>query len=333
MKYKIKNYNNWFTQWISIKTNFTGFTLVELIVVITILAILWTIAFIALQWYSKDARDSTRVSDIANIKTSLELFSLEAWKYPNPDNYQEMTYTWWIVIRKQWTIWENATSQMSRQLNEIPTDPLYDTEYIYSVTSNQFDYQLSSLNEWDIVYNNIELLRKANATKVLSIKVSWTYNWLFIKTWNYIIPTPSLITSIKLPAELNEETISSQVIDDWPNIPYMTNLVDSATWWLTFNNFEVYEWELNNESGTWDILAVYDVLKNTYEWSSVENEWNIKTLLSQTNDDQKIALIETTVLNKAWSTLLTSTNDSNWLISWSWTCVFWTSTFWNCTFE
>ena len=55
----------------SIKNTESGpkraFTLVELIVVITILAILWTIAFISLQWYSKDARDSTRITDIGNL--------------------------------------------------------------------------------------------------------------------------------------------------------------------------------------------------------------------------------------------------------------------------
>jgi len=53
-----------------------AFTLVELIVVITILTILGTIAFISLQGYSADARDSTRSSDVASMKQSLELFSL-----------------------------------------------------------------------------------------------------------------------------------------------------------------------------------------------------------------------------------------------------------------
>ena len=48
--------------------NKQAFTLVELIVVITIIAILWTIAFISLQWYSKSSRDSKRISDIQNIK-------------------------------------------------------------------------------------------------------------------------------------------------------------------------------------------------------------------------------------------------------------------------
>jgi len=72
------------------------FTLVELIVVITILAILWTIAFISLQWYSAQARDTTRVSDIQNIKTSLELFSLNTWKYPLPDEGEQVLY--WVKM-------------------------------------------------------------------------------------------------------------------------------------------------------------------------------------------------------------------------------------------
>ncbi|MFK7780612.1 MAG: prepilin-type N-terminal cleavage/methylation domain-containing protein, partial [Candidatus Gracilibacteria bacterium] len=50
--------------------NKKAFTLVELIVVITILAILGTIAFISLQGYSKSSRDSVRISDVSNMKIS-----------------------------------------------------------------------------------------------------------------------------------------------------------------------------------------------------------------------------------------------------------------------
>jgi prepilin-type N-terminal cleavage/methylation domain-containing protein len=48
-----------------------AFTLVELIVVITILAILGTIAFLSLQGYSADARNSKRTSDINNMETAI----------------------------------------------------------------------------------------------------------------------------------------------------------------------------------------------------------------------------------------------------------------------
>jgi len=51
--------------------NKKGFTLVELIVVITILAILGAIAFISLQGFSADARDSARASDLKNIQTKI----------------------------------------------------------------------------------------------------------------------------------------------------------------------------------------------------------------------------------------------------------------------
>ena len=54
-----------------------AFTLVELIVVITILAILGTIAFISLQGYSADARNSKRTSDIGNIQSAMSLKQVE----------------------------------------------------------------------------------------------------------------------------------------------------------------------------------------------------------------------------------------------------------------
>lgn len=58
-----------------IKNTKKAFTLVELIVVITILAILGTIAFISLQGYSGEARDSKRLSDVNNLikKVNIEM--------------------------------------------------------------------------------------------------------------------------------------------------------------------------------------------------------------------------------------------------------------------
>lgn len=49
-----------------------GFTLVELIVVITILAILGTIAFISLQGYGAEAKNSKVTSDLRNLVSAIE---------------------------------------------------------------------------------------------------------------------------------------------------------------------------------------------------------------------------------------------------------------------
>jgi len=64
--------------------NYHGFTLVELIVVITILVILGTIAFVSLSGYSGSARDGSRVSDLTNLKKSLELANIKTGSYPTP---------------------------------------------------------------------------------------------------------------------------------------------------------------------------------------------------------------------------------------------------------
>ncbi len=52
-----------------------AFTLVELIVVITILAILGTIAFISLQGYTGEAKNSKVTSDLRNIASAIETSS------------------------------------------------------------------------------------------------------------------------------------------------------------------------------------------------------------------------------------------------------------------
>ncbi len=130
-----------------ISQNKKAFTLVELIVVIIIIAILWTIAFISLQWYSKSARDVRRTTDIQNIKKSLELFILRTGKYPLPDNSGTVSYSW-DLLRTQWTIWDTVSTNLSRNLNEKPLDPLTKIEYTYSVTNIQKEYEIMVIYEW-----------------------------------------------------------------------------------------------------------------------------------------------------------------------------------------
>lgn len=54
-----------------------AFTLVELIVVITILAILGTVSFVSVQGYSQAARNSLRLDNVSKIATVIENFKNE----------------------------------------------------------------------------------------------------------------------------------------------------------------------------------------------------------------------------------------------------------------
>ncbi|PKM91449.1 hypothetical protein CVU82_02535 [Candidatus Falkowbacteria bacterium HGW-Falkowbacteria-1] len=70
-----------------INTRKKAFTLVELLVVIAIIGILATLATIALQQARSRARDSSRVADMKQVQTALELFFNEQGRYPTEEEW------------------------------------------------------------------------------------------------------------------------------------------------------------------------------------------------------------------------------------------------------
>ena len=111
-----------------------GFTLVELIVVITILAILGTIAFISLQWHSRNARDSVRVSDIATIHKWIWVLLVRWGIIPTPDDRLEV-HSSWTLIWYQWDAWKNVLSSIG-MIARWGKDPVDDTYYSYMTNKN-----------------------------------------------------------------------------------------------------------------------------------------------------------------------------------------------------
>ena len=65
--------------------NRKGFTLVELIVVIIVMAILATIVSLGLNRYLEDGRDSQRISDVTTIVEALEKYYNKYGEYPGCD--------------------------------------------------------------------------------------------------------------------------------------------------------------------------------------------------------------------------------------------------------
>lgn len=292
--------------------NSKAFTLVELIVVIVILAILWTIAFISLQWYSATARDSRRISDINNIKTSLELFQINTWEYPIPDEWEPVTY-WWDVLRTQWIIWDNVTKNLSKNLNKKLLDPLLEIPYIYSTTSTKKEYQILVLYEKNLTREDkIEWITKVNAKYNLTPKLLWTYNELYVKSQHYIIPTPSIINAEITWSwlELWEETIKSQMITSWENMLDINSQVITNTWKLDIN-FS-YTWTITKDSTISQKLAVINTIQSAYSWTSLSNDWIYKYVLNQSSNIDKINFIEKTVLTNNWKINIEITNWLCW---------------------
>ncbi len=300
-----KNYNN----------NF-AFTLIELIVVITILTILWTIAFISLQWYSSQARDSKRLSDISNIKKSLELFSLKTWKYPLADEYFTVSYSW-EQARHQWKIWDQVSTNLSKNLNEKPIDPLTWTEYYYSTTHNQTEYEVLWLYETDLFSVLTPLFRlkerlwffnQSNASSLNFPKIEGNYNWIYVKTSNFYVPTPSIINwNIWWSFDFidDENLIESQVITGWDNIPWI------STWWLDITLSVYTWWTLTSNSTVQEKINLVSAIQTAYSWSVLANNTPYADFLSKTSTWEIVEFVDVIVLKIAEYSILANGEWSN----------------------
>jgi len=60
-----------------------GFTIIELMIVITIIGILSAISVVALNQIRKDSRDSKKITDLERIQTALEFYFMDNHNYPD----------------------------------------------------------------------------------------------------------------------------------------------------------------------------------------------------------------------------------------------------------
>lgn len=269
--------------------NKNWFTLVELIVVIAILIILWTIVFISITWYSKSSRDARRVSDVSNIKKSLELFSINTWKYPVADNPISVSFSW-DLLWKQWTLWDNIFRNLSSNLQKKPLDPLYEVEYIYSSTHTQKEYEVMSIFESDIVWNN--LMNETFAANKHAVRVEWTFNQLFVMTSNYLFPTPSIISSLGQNTEMTSSwAIASMVVTNWENFPDLNvhaTFTKTGSLDLKLSSYKA----VNLKSLDDDKVKAIETIQEAFSWSKLQSEVLYKMLLSKDTYDKKLQLAD-----------------------------------------
>ncbi len=198
-----------------------GFTLVELIVVITILIILGTIAFTSLTGYSGNARDSDRVTTLKNIENGLNLHQIKSGSYPIPEN---ITGTGTIneKILSSVGIIGDTISQIIK-INKTPVDPLSKTNYVYGTNSSQSQYQIATTLENAIAYNTFSIIQTVYADASFQAMVSGNYpgyikfNNGAAQTW--LTNIPSLLFNNTGSTNLLGTT-TYFVVDKQHNLPY-----------------------------------------------------------------------------------------------------------------
>jgi len=105
-----------------------GFTLLELVVVMTIIAILASAVALSVNKYVKHARRARAVQDIATIKTALRLYEVHNQSLPS----QEQGLA--ALMQKPGGSPE-PTNWQGPYLEKMPKDP-WGHDYVYEVTSD-----------------------------------------------------------------------------------------------------------------------------------------------------------------------------------------------------
>jgi len=119
-----------------------GFSLIELLVVVSIIGILTTLVYANLNAARERARDAVRKSDLKNIQTALRMFYNDANKFPqnNGEYYIVGCGTKTSVSMCEWGgPWTyNGQTYMSI----LPVDPSGTTSYYHYISTGDDDFTL-----------------------------------------------------------------------------------------------------------------------------------------------------------------------------------------------
>jgi len=116
-----------------------GFTLVELIVVLTILAILSTLWFVAYVDYLKSVRDSSRIQQMTSLYDAITLYSSRA-SIPISTSDWISVLAWTGVVGYQWFINQNLRDAI--KYSDGWVDPKTNEDYTYFISADRKHAQI-----------------------------------------------------------------------------------------------------------------------------------------------------------------------------------------------
>jgi len=117
----------------NIKNKNKGFTLIEMLIVITIIALLASLILVGMGGARAKTRDSRRIADLHNVMNALELYYAKDYSYPDASNWDGLITTL-------------TTGGIG--VTRVPKDPLSPNKtYEYGVSADNQDYVLKAALE------------------------------------------------------------------------------------------------------------------------------------------------------------------------------------------
>ena len=231
-----------------------AFTLVELIVVITILAILWTIAFISLSGYSKEARDSKRVTDTSSLLSKINIEEVK-WR-----QFSELiTDTTPTTLQILWTPDSEVETFWKANFENLKESP----ENFKDPSNKSQDYPLAFAIGWTWrdAYKFVQVATISEKDNKAIIK--WSY---------YTVETndaPSLFV----------KSGETEPLEDWgTNLPYLPDNEKSPDWgnedwWNTSWGWETVNWTCKTYTAwNWTFTEWTPTEKDT-AWQTTDSSW------------------------------------------------------------
>lgn len=126
--------------------NRTGFSLVELLITVSIISILIAIGVASYATINRQSRDTKRKSDVEQIRSALEMYRADTGSYPSAGSGS------WVVTSSTADALVGLTPDLvATYLSAIPTDPKASQSYMYLATNGSggsyYGYCISTLLE------------------------------------------------------------------------------------------------------------------------------------------------------------------------------------------
>lgn len=106
-----------------------GFTLVEILIVVAIIAILASIVLVGLGPFRSRGRDTRRIADLSQVQNGLELYFTKNGVYPDASDWATLTAT---------------LKAAGIGVNSVPNDPTPTANYVYGLNSDKNSYVLGA---------------------------------------------------------------------------------------------------------------------------------------------------------------------------------------------
>ena len=320
--------------------NKQAFTLVELIVVITILAILATVWFVSFSGYLAWARDTNRIAQLKSMSDALELYRTKK-DLPIPDDKVDVQASG-STIAYQWYIWANVLETI--EYTEKGLDPKDKNYFSYYLTKNKKHFQLLSFleeaSEDTLAWNNIFNTSQAVDYSERVAHVKWKKLWILTDENNTPIQDVSIVTSdwyldiSDVWTTVYNSIISDEEITSWSwtelsslHSNWSCKRIRQVNWWSSdwvytidpeanWVWFEVY-CDMTTDWGGWTLAY-----KNDWDsdWWDLWNDANIWEWYNITSLKENDYLTSWTLSDSIINNLLTN----QYRVEWSnWWVIYW----------